>query len=65
MSSISESYPGLEQYAIKKFAEAFESVPKALAENSGQKVSRIVEIGRKFQLFEWFWNSGGKFLNTE
>lgn len=29
----------MEQYAIKKFAEAFEIVPRALAENSGFKVS--------------------------
>ncbi|KAK9751112.1 hypothetical protein RND81_02G243000 [Saponaria officinalis] len=28
-------YPGAEQYAIRAFAEALESVPMALAENSG------------------------------
>jgi T-complex protein 1 subunit theta len=42
LTSIAESYPGLEQYAIKKFAEAFEVVPKALAENSGFKATEIL-----------------------
>lgn len=37
LTTISETYSGLEQYAIKKFAEAFEIVPRTLAENSGQK----------------------------
>uniref|UniRef100_A0A6I8RB77 T-complex protein 1 subunit theta n=1 Tax=Xenopus tropicalis TaxID=8364 RepID=A0A6I8RB77_XENTR len=34
--------PGLDQYAIKKFAEAFESIPRALAENSGVKANEII-----------------------
>jgi len=42
LSSISESYPGLEQYAIKKFAEAFEVVPKTLADNSGHKNTEVL-----------------------
>lgn len=32
----------MEQYAIKKFAEAFEIVPRALAENSGVKGNEII-----------------------
>jgi T-complex protein 1 subunit theta len=40
LTSIAESYPGLEQYAIKSFAEAFEIVPRTLSENSGFKVSK-------------------------
>jgi len=42
LSSISETYPGLEQYAIKKFAEAFEVIPKTLAENSGHKNTEVL-----------------------
>lgn len=42
LSKISETYPGLEQYAVKKFAEAFEVVPKALAENSGLKSTEVL-----------------------
>jgi len=42
LSSISESYPGLEQYAIKKFAESFEVIPKTLAENSGFKNTEVL-----------------------
>uniref|UniRef100_A0A7S0S258 CCT-theta n=1 Tax=Chlamydomonas leiostraca TaxID=1034604 RepID=A0A7S0S258_9CHLO len=33
---------GLEQYAIKKFAEAFEVVPRTLAENSGLNATDVV-----------------------
>uniref|UniRef100_A0A8B9HWJ2 T-complex protein 1 subunit theta n=1 Tax=Astyanax mexicanus TaxID=7994 RepID=A0A8B9HWJ2_ASTMX len=39
---IFQSCPGLEQYAIKKFAEAFEAVPRALAENSGVKGNELI-----------------------
>lgn len=37
-----QSCPGLEQYSIKKFAEAFEAVPRALAENSGVKGNELI-----------------------
>lgn len=33
-----QTCPGLEQYSIKKFAEALEAMPRALAENTGVKV---------------------------
>lgn len=34
--------PGLDQYAIKKFADAFEAFPRALAENSGVKANELI-----------------------
>ncbi|MFT7818496.1 T-complex protein 1 subunit theta isoform X1 [Arapaima gigas] len=42
ITSYGESCPGLEQYAIKKFAEAFEALPRALAENSGVKGNELI-----------------------
>jgi len=42
ITSYGESCPGLEQYSIKKFAEAFEAVPRALAENSGVKANELI-----------------------
>jgi chaperonin GroEL (HSP60 family) len=36
-----QSAPGLEQYAIKKFAESLEILPRAIAENAGAKVNDI------------------------
>lgn len=37
-----ESTPGLDQYAIKKFGEALEVVPKVLAENAGRKSTEVI-----------------------
>ncbi|KAA0703968.1 T-complex protein 1 subunit theta [Triplophysa tibetana] len=42
ITSYGESRPGLEQYAIKKYAEAFEVLPRALAENSGVKGNELI-----------------------
>ncbi|XP_053420915.1 T-complex protein 1 subunit theta isoform X1 [Nycticebus coucang] len=42
ITSYGETCPGLEQYAIKKFAEAFEVIPRALAENSGVKANEVI-----------------------
>ncbi|XP_034972465.1 T-complex protein 1 subunit theta isoform X1 [Zootoca vivipara] len=42
ITSYGESCPGLDQYAIKKFAEAFEAIPRALAENSGIKANELI-----------------------
>ncbi|KAF6117849.1 chaperonin containing TCP1 subunit 8 [Phyllostomus discolor] len=42
ITSYGETCPGLEQYAIKKFAEALEAIPRALAENSGVKANEVI-----------------------
>uniref|UniRef100_A0A669DA62 T-complex protein 1 subunit theta n=1 Tax=Oreochromis niloticus TaxID=8128 RepID=A0A669DA62_ORENI len=42
ISPLRFSCPGLDQYSIKKFAEAFEALPRALAENSGVKGSELI-----------------------
>jgi len=34
--------PGLDQYAIKKYAEAFQVIPKTLAESSGLNASEVI-----------------------
>lgn len=39
-----DKVPGLEQYAMRKFAEALEVVPRALAENSGQRASELISL---------------------
>lgn len=39
---IFKTCPGLEQYAIKKFAEALETLPKILAENTGVKATEVL-----------------------
>merc|ERR1712137_142491 len=42
LSSFGESAPGLDQYAINKFAEAFEVIPRTLAENAGADATALV-----------------------
>lgn len=42
IASFAETRPGLEQYAIKKFATALETFVKCLAENSGVKSNEVV-----------------------
>ena len=33
---------GLEQYAIQKFAESLEAIPRTLAENAGVKATEVI-----------------------
>lgn len=42
ITSFGESLPGLEQYAVKKFAESLEIIPRALAENTGMKATEVL-----------------------
>ena len=37
-----KTLPGLEQYAVKNYAEAFEAFPRALAESSGVKEREVI-----------------------
>lgn len=37
-----DTLPGLEQYAVRKFALALESIPRALADNSGADATEII-----------------------
>jgi T-complex protein 1 subunit theta len=42
IAQYADTFPGLEQYAIKKYAEALEVVPKTLAENAGLNATEMV-----------------------
>jgi len=42
LNAMAAATPGLEQYAIKKFAETFETIPRTLAENAGQDTTSTV-----------------------
>jgi T-complex protein 1 subunit theta len=42
LSRHADTLPGLEQYAFRAFAEAFEIVPRTLAENSGQDAPVVI-----------------------
>lgn len=42
IQALGAATPGLEQYAINKFAEALEVVPRILAENSGQDPTEVI-----------------------
>jgi len=42
LKELSQRTPGLEQYAILKFAEALETIPRTLAENAGQDTTSTV-----------------------
>lgn len=42
LQNFADSRPGLDQYAVKKFAEALQVVPRILAENTGNHVSGVV-----------------------
>lgn len=44
MESWGEKCAGLEQYAIKKFAHALETLPKCIAENGGVNVSIRITV---------------------
>eukprot|EP01098_Paradermamoeba_levis_P004840 TRINITY_DN2069_c0_g1_i1.p1 TRINITY_DN2069_c0_g1~~TRINITY_DN2069_c0_g1_i1.p1 ORF type:complete len:579 (+),score=191.91 TRINITY_DN2069_c0_g1_i1:259-1737(+) len=42
LQTVGDSTPGLDQYAIKRYAESFEIVPRILAENAGIDATSVV-----------------------
>ena len=44
LQAFGDSVSGLPQYAIKKYGEAFEVVPRTLAENAGLKATDILSM---------------------
>ncbi len=44
VASFGETLPGMEQYAVAKFAEALTHAPRQLAENSGVKGRETVAL---------------------
>ncbi|XP_015597853.1 T-complex protein 1 subunit theta [Cephus cinctus] len=42
IAAYADTLPGLEQYAVRKFASALETFPKTLAENSGSRASELL-----------------------
>ncbi|KAJ3271254.1 T-complex protein 1 subunit theta [Terramyces sp. JEL0728] len=42
LHSVAETTPGLNQYAIQKFAEALEVIPRTLAENAGLDSTEVI-----------------------
>lgn len=44
IAALGQATSGLEQYAINKYAEAFEVVPRILAENAGQNPTEVISM---------------------
>jgi len=42
LTDLADQHTGLEQYSIRKFGEAFEAVPRILAENAGARATDLV-----------------------
>ncbi|XP_022082092.1 T-complex protein 1 subunit theta-like isoform X2 [Acanthaster planci] len=42
LASYGETIPGLAQYAIKQYSQAFEAIPRALSENAGVKATEVL-----------------------
>ncbi|XP_054785488.1 T-complex protein 1 subunit epsilon isoform X1 [Prosopis cineraria] len=52
VEAAADRYPGVEQYAIRAFADALDSVPMALAENSGLQPIETLSAVKSLQIKE-------------
>ncbi|KAG8493083.1 hypothetical protein CXB51_010414 [Gossypium anomalum] len=52
VEAVADKYPGVEQYAIRAFADALDAVPMALAENSGLQPIETLSAVKSQQLEE-------------
>lgn len=58
VSEFADTVPGIEQYAIRAFADALEDIPMALAENSGlSPISEVTKVKAR-HLSEGNWRLG-------
>merc|ERR1712188_233344 len=42
LSAFGDTLPGLEQYAVRAYAQVFEVIPRSLAQNAGHKTTELV-----------------------
>ena len=42
IQKFAKTQPGLDQYAVEKFGQAFEVIPRTLAENAGLKAEELI-----------------------
>lgn len=52
VEAAADRYPGVEQYAIRAFADALDSIPMALAENSGLQPIETLSVVKSQQVKE-------------
>lgn len=50
VEAVADRFPGVEQYAIRAFADALDSIPMALAENSGLQCIETVSAVKAQQI---------------
>ena len=59
VSAAADQVPGVEQYAMRAFADALEAVPLALAENSGLPPIESLTAVKRRQLVRLVGGGGG------
>ena len=61
ISAIADTTPGLPQYAIRKYAEAFEVIPRTLAESAGLNATEV--LSRLYSAHQQRKEAGGRKQN--